>query len=83
MSLRRETACDFGPCPYADMHSGYMNSCEYWCGAEEPQDEEAFWDDIDDQIDVEDLLEDIKKSEYDLEQLGYFYPELNYREESE
>ena len=38
MSLRRETACDFGPCPYADMHSGYMNSCEYWCGAEEPED---------------------------------------------
>ena len=38
MSLRKETACDFGPCPYADMHSGYMNSCEYWCGSEEPQD---------------------------------------------
>ena len=41
MSLRRETPCDHdGICPYAYMHSGYMNSCEYWCGAEEPEDYE-------------------------------------------
>lgn len=35
MSLRKETPCDFGPCPYdAEYHS----TCEYWCGAEEPED---------------------------------------------
>ena len=35
MSLRKETPCDFGPCPYdAEQYC----SCEYWCGAEEPED---------------------------------------------
>ena len=39
MSLRRDTPCDCdGVCPYEDMHSGHMNSCEYWCGEDEPQD---------------------------------------------
>ena len=55
MSLAKTTPCDIdGICPYADMHSGYMNSCDYWCGAEEPEDdpadnywdfEDQFWDD--------------------------------------
>ena len=35
MSLRRETPCDFGPCPY---EAEYYGTCEYWCGADEPQD---------------------------------------------
>lgn len=40
MSLRHETPCDFGPCPYESESWG---SCEYWCGAEEPQDEPDEW----------------------------------------
>lgn len=49
MSLRRETPCDIdGICPYADMHSGYMNSCEYWCGDEEPEDYEYEYVSVDD-----------------------------------
>lgn len=44
MSLRKMTPCDCdGICPYEDMHSGYMNSCEYWCGADEPQDDPTDW----------------------------------------
>ena len=41
MSLRRETPCDFGPCPYNSESGG---SCEYWCGAEEPQDYPEAWE---------------------------------------
>ena len=37
MSLRRETPCDFEPftCPY---NAEYSSTCEYYCGAEEPED---------------------------------------------
>ncbi len=35
MSLRKETPCDYGECPYA---AEYFNTCEYWCGADEPED---------------------------------------------
>lgn len=44
--MRRFCACDEPPyiCPYDDMHSGYMNSCEYWCGDDEPEDN---WEDFD------------------------------------
>ena len=45
MSLRQITPCDYsGVCPYNS--EGY-GSCEYWCGAEEPQDDpdEWFYDD--------------------------------------
>ena len=41
MSLKRETPCDFGPCPY---DSEQYCSCEYWCGAEEPQDYPEAWE---------------------------------------
>ena len=44
MSLRQYTPCDEADpvtglhyCPYADS-ADYVN-CEYWCGAEEPQDD--------------------------------------------
>lgn len=52
MSLRRETPCDFGPCPY---DSETNDCCEYWCGADEPEDhpeidifpdEDETWDEI-------------------------------------
>lgn len=46
MSIRRCCPCDTdGICPYEDMHSGYFGSCEYWCGAEEPQDDPECWED--------------------------------------
>ncbi len=36
MSLRRTTPCDCdGICPYDSENYG---TCEYWCGANEPQD---------------------------------------------
>lgn len=42
MSLRWETPCDFGECPYMTQ-DGYVN-CEWWCGADEPQDNPEEWD---------------------------------------
>jgi len=41
MSLRAVTPCDFGECPY-DAQCG--SSCEYWCGADEPEDYPEDWD---------------------------------------
>jgi len=41
MSLRKDTPCDLdGICPY---ESGEYCSCEYWCGADEPQDTPEDW----------------------------------------
>ena len=42
MSLRKETPCDYGVCPY---EAEYHNTCEYYCGAEEPQDDPEIWED--------------------------------------
>lgn len=36
MSLRRETPCDWGECPY---NAEYINTCEYYCGTDEPNDD--------------------------------------------
>ena len=45
MSLRRETPCDFGECPY---NAEYNSTCEYWCRADEPEDDpEEEYDDCD------------------------------------
>lgn len=54
MSLRKCTPCDYdGHCPY---DAEYSRDCEYWCGADEPQDipeeweeeeESAEWNDCD------------------------------------
>lgn len=42
MSLKFETPCDFGECPY---NAEYSYSCEYWCGADEPEEYyEEPWD---------------------------------------
>ena len=36
MSIRMNTPCDIdGICPY---DAEYNHDCEYWCGAEEPED---------------------------------------------
>lgn len=36
MSIRCNTPCDYGECPY---DAQYSHDCEYWCGAEEPADD--------------------------------------------
>ena len=42
MSIRRNTPCDLdGVCPY---HAEYNCDCEYWCGAEEPEDRPETWE---------------------------------------
>lgn len=41
MSLRCSTPCDFGECPY---NAEYNQDCEYWCGADEPQDDPEIWE---------------------------------------
>lgn len=39
MSLKKTCPCDIdGICPYDDCHSGFFGSCEFWCGADEPED---------------------------------------------
>ena len=38
MSLRKETPCDCGPCPY---DAEYYRDCEWYCG-EEPIDESEY-----------------------------------------
>ncbi len=40
--LRTCTPCDDGICPY---DAQYNCDCEYWCGAEEPQDVEEWIED--------------------------------------
>lgn len=47
-SLRSITPCDEADwngehhCPYMDA-SGWVD-CEYWCGADEPEDDPKIWD---------------------------------------
>ena len=49
MSLRSITPCDevgwdgLHHCPYVD-DDGYVN-CEYYCGADEPEDDPEIWED--------------------------------------
>ena len=40
MTLKTETPCDFGPCPY---DAKYSRDCDWWCSAEEPEDDHDFW----------------------------------------
>ena len=61
MSLRKETPCDFGPCPY---DAEYYYTCEYWCGAEEPED----YNDFADYLDV-----DIVYDEEDVQRVFFFF----------
>lgn len=41
MCLKKNTPCDNGECPF---NAEYSNDCEYWCGAEEPQDDYEDYD---------------------------------------
>lgn len=54
MSIRTFTPCDDGVCPY---DAQYNCDCEYWCGAEEPQDIPEEWDDDEIEDDEEDYYE--------------------------
>lgn len=61
MSLRINTPCDDGVCPF---DATYNHDCEYWCGAEEPQDDPKVWDDDEDEYDYD---EGEDEEDYDLE----------------
>ena len=41
MSIKRETPCNYGECPYA---ASYNCDCEWYCGAEEPADDPEIWE---------------------------------------
>ena len=42
MSIKLRCPCDVdGVCPY---DAQYSRDCEYWCGAEEPEDEPEIWE---------------------------------------
>ena len=47
MSLRLETPCDFGPCPY---DAEYSSTCEWYCGEVEDYDypEEEYYEEEND-----------------------------------
>lgn len=42
MSLKHDTPCDFGPCPYG---SESMETCIFYCASDEPQDDPDIWED--------------------------------------
>ncbi len=65
--LRSKTPCDFdGICPYGAQ---YSNDCEYWCGAEEPEDDEELdVEDLED-MDLEDQLEYLLSD--DVSEIGF------------
>lgn len=69
MSLRNWTPCDEPDmdgrhhCPYAD-DGDYVN-CEWYCGAEEPQDDPEIWEE--DEEDLEDWLSDKDEDEDDFD----------------
>ena len=72
MSLRRETPCDFGPCPYdAEQYC----SCEYWCGADEPEDS-PYWDFDDPDLDPYDIFPDEDESWEEMNN-GFSFPQDN------
>lgn len=64
MSLRKNTPCDLdGICPY---ESGEYCSCEYWCGADEPQDNPEDWEEfspIDIFPDEDETWDEVQRSE--------------------
>lgn len=67
MSLRAETPCDYGTCPY---EAEYHYTCEYWCGAEEPQDVAEWFDEGDEELCLEEDELDYE-DELDAIEMGY------------
>ena len=74
MSIKLHTPCDDGVCPY---DAQYNHDCEWWCGAEEPEDLPEGWDEDgevfeddfeDDDFEDEDFEdEDFEESDFDLD----------------
>lgn len=71
MSLRQHTPCDdyigqdgFHHCPYAD-DGDYVN-CEYWCGAEEPQDDPEIWEGYEEYEEEEPTYEEEMEADLDM-----------------
>ena len=64
MSLKINTPCDLGDCPYNVEYGG---SCEFYCGAEEPQDDPDIWeeDELEEFEDVIDWYIDLSVDFYD------------------
>ncbi len=46
MCVRKDTPCNWGECPFS---AEYSHDCEYWCGADEPQDDPTLWEDSSDE----------------------------------
>lgn len=50
MSIKLCCPCDVdGVCPY---DAQYFHDCEYWCGADEPEDELEIWEEEVDDVPV-------------------------------
>ena len=70
MSLRNWTPCDEPDlegrhhCPYAD-DGDYVN-CEYWCGAEEPQDDPEIWEEYEEDEEEEPTYEEEMEADLDM-----------------
>jgi len=70
MSLRNWTPCDepdldgFHHCPYAD-DGDYVN-CEWYCGAEEPQDDPEIWEEYEEYEEEEPTYEEEMEADLDM-----------------
>lgn len=70
MSLRNWTPCDEPDldgrrhCPYAD-DGDYVN-CEWYCGAEEPQDDPYIWGDAEEDEEEEPTYEEEMEADLDM-----------------
>ena len=70
MSLRNWTPCDEPDlegrhhCPYAE--DGEYVNCEYWCGAEEPQDDPEIWEEEDEDYKDEPDYEEEMEADLDM-----------------
>ena len=69
MSIKLHTPCNDGVRPY---DAQYNHDCEWWCGAEEPEDLPEGWDEdgevFEDDFEDEDFEdEDFEESNFDLD----------------
>ena len=70
MSLRNWTPCDEPDlegrhhCPYAE-DGDYVN-CEYWCGADEPEDDPEIWEEEDEDYEDEPDYEEEMEADLDM-----------------
>lgn len=76
MSLKQNTPCDMDCiCPFGAETFG---DCEWWCGAEEPQDDPEIWEDEDDyEDDYEDDFDWDEDLEDDLEDTAALQAEMD------